>query len=400
MSNPARLPPAEINQLSLGYMRLTDAAPLILAKENGIFERYDLDVTLKREVSWANLRDKLVVGELDAAQLLAPLPMITAFGAGGIRGNLLTGLSLGLNGNAITLSTRLWESLGLAYHDRQPDALKIVKELAKKLRERGPDERLTFATVHAFSMHTFLLRLWLKAGGIDPDTQVRLLILPPEQMCDSLARGIIDGYCVGEPWNTVAVEQGIGTVVATGYQVWNNAPEKVLGVTEHWHDKHPAAHLRLRLAAMEACQLMTVPEERARIAEIMSQPHYLNLPSRLLLPSLSGNFRFSKNEAPVKVPGFHVFWDHQAGFPWRSHAQWIVKQSSALLGKAISEPDTRALVQQCYRTNLYREAARHLGVASPSQDYKDENRHADIWELESGIGLGPDLMMGQEIPAK
>lgn len=396
MPDSMRLPPAEISQLSLGYMRLTDAAPLILAKEFGIFERYDLDVTLKREVSWANLRDKLVVGELDAAQLLAPLPMTTTFGAGGIRGNLLTGLSLGLNGNAITISTNLWESLGLRYPDSQPNALEIAKNLAKKLNDRGENERLTFATVHAFSMHTFLLKMWLQAGGIDPDKQLRLLILPPEQMCDSLARGIIDGYCVGEPWNTVAVEQGIGTVVATGYQIWNNAPEKVLGVTEHWHDTHPATHLRLRLAAMEACKKMTSPETRQSIAEIMSLPQYLNLPSKLILPSLTGNFRFSKNESPVNVTGFHVFWDNQAGFPWRSHAQWIVKQSSALLGKEISEDDTIALVQQSYRTNLYRDAARHMSEPSPSQDYKEENRHASEWNLEPGIQLGADLMIGEK----
>ncbi|MDX1490134.1 MAG: CmpA/NrtA family ABC transporter substrate-binding protein [Pseudohongiellaceae bacterium] len=396
MSDALRLPPAEISELSLGYMRLTDAAPLILAKEYGIFERYDLDVTLKREVSWANLRDKLVVGELDAAQLLAPLPMTTTFGAGGIRGNLLTGLSLGLNGNAITVSNSLWDSLGLSNKNRQPDALAIVKALAAQLKEKGESEKLTFATVHAFSMHTFLLRLWLQAGGIDPDSQLRLLILPPEQMCDSLARGIIDGYCVGEPWNTVAVEQGIGTVVATGYQVWNNAPEKVLGVTEHWHDTHPATHLRLRLAAMEACRLMTDPGVRENIAEVMSQPHYLNLQSKLLLPSLTGNFRFSKNEDPVKVAGFHVFWDYQAGFPWRSHASWIVEQSSSLLGKKITQDDTQALVQQSYRTNLYRDAARHLNFPSPSQDYKEENRHPSTWELEPGIEMGADLMLGKE----
>ncbi len=393
MSDPARLPPAEITQLSLGYMRLTDSAPLILAKEEGLFERYGLDVTLHREVSWANMRDKLVVGDLDAAQLLAPLPMTTTFGAGGMRGNLITGLSLGLNGNAITLSNSLWDSLDLHYPGRLPDALQVVRTLGRSLKEKGANP-LTFATVHAFSMHTFLLRLWLEAGGIDPDADVRVIVLPPEQMCDSLARGIIDGFCVGEPWSTVAVEQGIGTVAASGFQVWNNAPEKVLAVTEHWHDNYPATHLRLRLAAMAACKLLTQPEQRIRIAKIMSQRHYLDLPEKILLPSLTGDYRFSKNDDPVRVPEFHVFWKYQAGFPWRSHAQWIVQQTSSLLGKAISEDDTRALVQQSYRTGLYREAARCLGEVSPSHDYKEENRHGSPWEFESGITLGADVMIG------
>ncbi len=388
MSDPQRLAHAEITQIQLGYMRLSDAAPLILAKEAGLFAHYGLEVTLRREVSWANLRDKLVVGELDAAQLLAPLPMMTNIGAGGIRGSLLTGLSLGLNGNAITLSNRVWEDLGLHAIGSAPDPLQVVQRLSVKMRESGA--RLTLATVHAFSMHTFLLRTWLQAGGIDLDQDIRLLVLPPEQMCDSLARGIIDGFCVGEPWNTVAVEQGIGTVAASGYHIWNNAPEKVLGVTEQWHQSHPATHLRLRLAIMEACRQLTEEEARERIAEIMSQKHYLDLPVRLLLPSLTGKFRFSKHEDPVSIPEFHVFWKYQAGFPWRSQALWILEQSERLLGKTLSEEEKTALVQQSWRPDLYREAARLLGADSPSRDAKPENEHDGEWEFERGILLGAD----------
>ena len=179
-----------------------------------------------------------------------------------------------------------------------------------------------------------------------------------------------------------------------GYQIWNNAPEKVLGVTEHWHNLHPATHLRLRLAIMEACRLLTQPEQRVRIAELMSQRQYLNLPVKMLLPSLTGDYRFSKNCAPVPMPEFHMFWKYQAGFPWRSHAEWIVQQSSALLGKDINADDTRALVQQSYRTNLFREAARYLDEPSPSQDYKEENRHGSPWDFEPGITLGADMMIG------
>lgn len=391
MSDPQPLPTAEITQLELGYMRLTDAAPLILAKESGLFEHYGLDVTLHREVSWANLRDKLVVGTLDAAQLLAPLPMMTNLGAGGVRGSLLTGLALGLNGNAITLSNRLWESLDLHYPGTAPDPLQVVQRLRAKLQQSG--QTITLATVHAFSMHTILLRLWLRSGGIDLDHDVRLLVLPPEQMCDSLARGAIDGFCVGEPWNTVAVEQGIGTVAASGYQLWNNAPEKVLGVTQQWHESHPATHLRLRLAIMAACKLLTELDERHKIAQIMSQQCYLDLPMRLILPSLIGQFRFAKNEEPVSIPQFHVFWKYQAGFPWSSHAQWILEQSEALLGKTLSDTQRHALVQQSWRPDLYREAARWLEVSAPSRDTKSENEHAQEWEFEPGIVLGADKLI-------
>ncbi|MCB1649350.1 MAG: ABC transporter substrate-binding protein [Pseudomonadales bacterium] len=393
MSDPKRLAQAEITQLSLGYMRLSDAAPLILAQEAGLFSRYGLDVTLKREVSWANLRDKLVVGELDAAQLLAPLPLSTTLGAGGLRGKLLTGLALGLNGNAITLSNRLWDALHLQFPNRAPDPLQVAARLREHLLSTG--EALTLATVHPFSMHTFLLQRWLRAGGIDIDQHIRLLVLPPEQMCDSLARGIIDGFCVGEPWSTVAVEQGIGVVASSGYQIWNNAPEKVLGVTEQWHDSHPATHLRLRLAIMEACRLLVDNEQRRTLAPVMSQPHYLGLPEKLILPSLIGQYRFNKHDKPIAMPDFHVFWKYQAGFPWRSHAQALLAMSESLLGKPLSQEEKRALVQQTWRPDLYREAARFLGEASPGSDYKPEGLHDGRWEFEKGIVLGADRQLPQ-----
>ncbi len=392
MPESSRLPPAEVTSLSLGYMRLSDAAPLIVAREAGLFAHYGLEVQLRREVSWANLRDKLVLGDLDAAQLLAPLPLMTSFGAGGLRGSVLTGLVLGLNGNAITLSNALWDSLGLRFTGQAPDARAVACALAARQRARS-GSLLSLATVHAFSMHTFLLRQWLRVGGLDPDKDVKIIVLPPEQMCDSLARGIIDGFCVGEPWNTVAVEQGIGTVVSSGYQIWNNAPEKVLGVTAQWHDAHPATHLRLRLAVMEACRLLQQPQQRLVAAQWLSRPEYLNLPVHLLLPSLSGQFRFSKQDEPVTVPDFHVFWKYHAGFPWRSHAQWLLDACGALLGRPIGHEQGQALLQQAWRPALYREAARHLGEPSPSHDVKPEDQHDTPWEYEPGIVLGPDRQL-------
>ncbi|HLS98205.1 MAG TPA: CmpA/NrtA family ABC transporter substrate-binding protein [Porticoccaceae bacterium] len=392
MTSNSQLAPPEKAAISVGFMRLTDSAPLIMALEGGTFARHGLDVTLVREVSWANLRDKLVVGKLDAAHLLSPLPMMTTLGAGGIRANLLTGLSLSLNGNALTLASALWDQLGLGDASR-PAALATARALKGRL-EREPGQPLTFATVHAFSTHSFQLRLWLKAGGIDPDRDVRIIVLPPEQMCDSLARGIIDGFCVGEPWNSVAVQQGIGVVAATGHDIWNNAPEKVLGVTEHWHNHHPATHLRLRLALMEACRELAEPARRREAAEVLSDPRYLDLPVRVLVPSLTGEFGFAKNQPPRWLADFLVFHRYQAGFPWRSHAQWLLREGCAMLGKPVGDDVCQALVQRCYRPDLYREAARHLGIASPSRDAKEENRHAAPWEFEPGITLGPDLMIG------
>ena len=392
MTDSKRLPPAEKTQLTVGFMRLTDSAPLIMARELGYFEALGLEVKLVREVSWANLRDRLVMGDLDAAQMLAPLPMMTAYGAGGLRANLLTGLSLSLNGNAITLAGQLWQRLGMPLN-REAAAADSVCRLRAHLDNVSRKPGLTLATVHLFSMHTLLLRMWLTAGGIDPDRDVRIIVLPPEQMCDSLARGVIDGFCVGEPWNSLAVMQGTGFIAATGYQVWNNAPEKVLAVTENWHKLNNASHLRLRIAVMKAQQYLADSGRAEAIAEILSQPSYLNLPVKVMLPSLSGQLRFYKTEPPVAVPDFHVFWRYQAGFPWRSDARALVNLSSYALASPVAPEQVSALVQQCYRPNLYREAARHLSLPAPGKDSRPLNRHDSLWTFENGIELGADRQM-------
>lgn len=395
MSNASqvKLPSVEKSQLTLGYMRLSDSAPLVMAEALGFYEQHGLQVTLHREVSWANLRDRLIMGELDAAQMLAPLPLMTTYGAGGMRANLMTGLSLSLNGNAITLSNRIYKDTRQAGADASPED--YAKQLARVLQANGSAQTLTFATVHMFSTHTFLLRAWLKSGGIDPDHDVRIIVLPPEQMCDSLARGIIDGFCVGEPWNTVAVQQGIGSVIATGYSIWNNAPEKVLCVTEAWHKQNPGTHTRLRMALMQACAALADKNRRHEAAEILSSKEYLDLPMDYLLPSLTGDFCFSKGESTKNVEDFHVFWDYQACFPWRSHALMLAHLSADSLGRPLSEETESNLVQQCYRTDLYRESARLLDVVSPDKDYKKEDMHDSEWLFSEGIVLGADRILEQ-----
>jgi len=389
MNDASRLAPAEKVDIRLGYLRLTDSAPLIMARELGLYQKYGLEVTLQREVSWANVRDRLVIGDLDAAHMLAPLPLATSLGVGGMRADMITGLALSLNGNAITLGAALAEEIGTP--EPMEDAVTAARRLAAWLA--GGAHQVTLAAAHTFSCHILLLRHWLRAGGIDPLRDVNIIVLPPEQMVDSLSRGIIDGFCVGEPWNTIAVQHGVGAVQTTGYQIWNNGPEKVLGVTETWHNLHPGTHLRLRLALMEACTWLADPFHREEAAAILSSPHYLNLPRECLSPSLSGRFVFRKGEPPRELPHFHVFGRFQAGFPWRSDGEWLLQQVGTLLGKSFGPAELKSQVQRTFRTDLYREAARHLSLASPSQDYKPADVHDDAWEIEPGIELGPDRLL-------
>lgn len=391
MSATDPLPPTDENRVRLGFLRLTDSAPIIMAQELGLFEKYDLQVSLQREVSWANVRDKLVTGDLEAAQMLAPLPLATSMGAGGMRAEIITGLALSLNGNAITLSQALANQLAGRGGNAAIDAASSARALAGHLRDTA--QPVTLAAAHTFSCHTLQLRHWLRAGGVDPDQDVRIIVLPPEQMVDSLARGIIDGFCVGEPWNTVAVQAGIGAIQATGYQIWNNGLEKVLGVTEAWHQKHPGAHLRLRMALMEACAWLAVPANREQTAHTLADPRYLDINVTSLAPSLCGRVAFSKGAEPVDLPHFHVFGRFHAGFPWRSDGEWLLQQIGDLLGKRFSPETTKAQVQRTFRTDLYREAARYLNQPSPGKDYKPLAAHSASWELEPGIELGPDAML-------
>jgi nitrate/nitrite transport system substrate-binding protein len=390
---PQNLPPAEIDNLNLGYMRLSDSAPLIVAQDLGFYKKYGLNVTLHREMSWANIRDKTIAGAFDACQMLSPMPLITTLGATGLRAPMITGLVLSLNGDAITVSTKLWQTM--MEGREQPSNIKAVdsSQALKAIIDKQQTKTLTFATVHSFSNHMLLLRKWLEASGINPDIDIRIIILPPEQMIDSLAQGIIDGFCAGSPWNTIAVKYGIGTIAATGFEIWNNAPGKVLGVLEAWHSKHPATHLRLRLSIMEACTWLENRINQQDAVSILSKPKYLDLPEEYIHLSLAGKQQHERGKALQSHDNFLVFSRYCSGFPWRSQAELIMSQFVPLLGKEIEQEKLSALAQQCFRTDLYREAATKLDFPYPNSDYKTEGKHPKPWLFEEGIELGSDLLL-------
>lgn len=385
------LPPAELTTLNIGYMRLSDSAPLIVAKELGFYEDVGLQVNLQREMSWANIRDKTIAGLFDACQMLSAMPLMTTLGAAGIRAPMVTGLVLSLNGDAITLSTSLWEKIQQHTSDEQStvDNAKALKQII----DSNNHGQLTLATVHSFSNHTILLRRWLQAGGIDPNSDVRIIVLPPEQMIDSLAQGVIDGFCAGSPWNTIAVDYGIGTIATTGFDIWNNAPSKVLGTLESWHTKYPATHLRLRLAVMRACQWLEDVGNPEKAIAIIGAKEYLDLPAKYLAPSLTGKLIQNRSNPAQQHSNFHVFSRYCSGFPWRSQAETILTEFSPMLGKSISKEKMAALAQQCFRTDLYREAAGKLNLPFPSCDFKPTGQHDAPWML-GDIELGSDLMLG------
>jgi len=392
MSHLANLEKA---RLDLGFMPLTDCAPLILAQELGLFANHGLEVSLHREISWSNIRDKLALGVFDAAQMLAPMVIAGSLGLSPLGRPTLTALSLDLNGNAITVSEALFRELA-PHSGTSPRPMSVgpLREVIESHRAAGQPP-LVFATVFPYSMHHYLLRYWLAAGGIDPDADLQLIVIPPSQMVSHLRDGHIDGYCVGEPWNATAVKEGIGRTLLTSYDIWNNAPEKVLGVNQAWAEQYPRTHLALVTAVLEAMRWLDEPANRPQAASIVARSEYVDAPAEIVRMSLLGTYQFARNEFPRSCPDFNVFHRYMAGFPWRSHAVWQLTQMIRW-GQVRDPVDLHAVAAAVYRPDIYRQAAASLGMAAPDYDYKLEGGHDAGWWLDQPgavIALGADRFL-------
>jgi len=389
----------EKQKLSLGIIPLTDCAPLVIAKERGYFEKFGLEVSLSREASWANIRDKVTVGALDGAHMLAPIPLAATLGIGGLQQPMVTALSLDLNGNAITVSTELYQRMAAADPEgvaESPMSARPLKRVIDSDRTAGRAP-MVFGVTFPVSMHTYELRYWMASAGIDPNRDVRLVVVPPPQMVANLEAKNIVGYCVGEPWNSQAVASGIGRVLVTGYEIWNNSPEKVFGVTEAWAEQNPNTHRALLCALLEAARWTDLDENRAEVVRIISQPAYVDASPGVVGMSMTGTFQYGAGEAARPLPDFNVFHRYAAAFPWRSHAAWILTQM-VRWGQVEHAVDLGKIAANVYRPDLFREAARAVGIPAPASDTKAEGTHSEAWSLRavspsSGsttIAMGPD----------
>jgi nitrate/nitrite transport system substrate-binding protein len=359
--------------LRIGITPLTDSAPLVVAARHGFFAEEGLRVALSCEPSWANIRDKLAAGALDAAHMLAPMPLAASLGVGPLELPMGTALSLGLGGNAITVSLALWQRMQALAPDAMAEPATRGRALAAVVAERRAQNAppLRLATVFPVSMHGYELRYWLAASGVHPDADVRLLVVPPPRMVGELEAGAIDGFCVGEPWSSVAVLRGSGVVALAAHDLWSHAPEKVLGVTLAWAERHRSEHRALLRAVLRAARWCDDPDRRPELARLLADSGFVEAPLEALMPSLTGALRVGPGAARRHLPEFHVFHRHAASFPWRSHAAWILVQMLrwGQIEKAI---DVRAAAAAVYWTELHREVAAEIGVACPEQDEKPE----------------------------
>ncbi|WP_158772675.1 CmpA/NrtA family ABC transporter substrate-binding protein [Cobetia sp. L2A1] len=384
--------PLNDHQLTLGLMPLNDAAPFVVAEQLGFFRDEGLAVTLKWQPSWAALRDDLQTGVLQGAQMLALMPLTSTLGLDGRATPIISAMTLNLGGNAITLSRSLMATLAEEEHvlDSPLAIACALGEHVRRRRQRG-EAPLRLASVHPFSSHRYLLRYWLAAGGIDPDSQIDMRAVAPPLMAAQLASGILDGFCVGEPWNSLASVQGMGQVVAGSHDIWRFGQEKVLGVREDWAEQHPVAHQALIRSLLKACAWLDRPDNRQQAAAWLHDEGLPEVPMSVIARGLADvDVEQSVENFQQSNAGWTIFHRYAANFPWRSHTRWYVSQMQRwghLHG--ISEHDLAETLTRCVRPDLYRIAARGLGMVVPASDERSEGNHPAPWWLSGEAGQIP-----------
>ncbi|MCZ4254009.1 CmpA/NrtA family ABC transporter substrate-binding protein [Sulfitobacter sp. G21635-S1] len=368
----------EKDELTLGFIKLTDMAPLAVAYENGYFLDEGLFVTLEAQANWKVLLDGVIGGQLDGAHMLAGQPLAATIGYG-TQAHIITPFSMDLNGNGITVSNAVWEEMkpniptnadGLPQHPISAQALAPVVE-----RYKADGKPFNMGMVFPVSTHNYELRYWLAAGGLNPglyspdDTSgqigadVFLSVTPPPQMPATLEAGTIDGYCVGEPWNQQAVVKGIGVPVITDYELWKNNPEKVFGITAEFAEQNPNTTLALTKALIRAAIWLDENENANREAavEILSRPEYVGADAEVIAASMTGTFEYEPGDVR-EVPDFNVFFRYNATYPFYSDAVWYLTQMRRWGQIAETKDDTwfDETARSVYRPDIYLDAARLL----------------------------------------
>lgn len=348
----------EKTDLTIGFIPLTDCASVVMASELGLFKKYGLNVTVSKEASWAAVRDKLILGQLDAAHVLYGLVYGAHLGIGSQKKDMAILMGLNHNGQAITLSSKLKEAGAV-------DGPSLKKLVDKKERQ------YTFAQTFPTGTHAMWLYYWLAANGIDPLKDVKMITIPPPQMVANMRVGNMDGYCVGEPWNARAIFDKIGFTATTTQGIWRNHPEKVLGTTLEFTQKYPNTTRAMMAAVLEASIHIDNMANRARVSEIIGGKSYVNAPPPVILGRMLGDYENGLGKT-WKDPDYMKF--HNGGevnYPYLSHGIWFLTQHKRW-GLLKSHVDYAAVARQVNQVDLYGEVATHLGVAVPKSPMKAE----------------------------
>lgn len=345
-----------LTALRVGYIPLVDCAPLVVAAEHGFAEKEGLALDLVREVSWSNVRDKLNLGLFDAAHMLAPVAIASSLGLGHVRVPMQVPLTLSLNGNAITLSPALYDEIARVAQGELSDPNVSACALATVVRSRASagSEPLTLGMTFPYSSHNYLLRDWMAAGGLDPDEDVRLVVLPPPYMVQSLASGHVDGFCVGAPWNSVAAAQGVGRILHFGADLVDRCAEKVLAVSPRLASRDLDIMVRLTRATLRAMAFIADQANHASIAALLAKPQWLDCDANLIEQTLDGALKFDHSGA-VKNHSTYLVINSAAARPEHLLAAWLYGQMVRWGQAEWSEAGLRA-AQSVFRCDIFDDA--------------------------------------------
>lgn len=354
------------HHISAGFLPLMDCLVLAVAREKGFAAAQGIDLTLVRETSWANIRDRVAVGHFDVAHMLAPMPLAAALGLNPIAAPVIAPFALGLNGNAVTVSTALWHKMADAGAPDDLDAGRVGAALARVV---GAGARPRFAVVHRHSAQNYELRYWLAACGMAPGRDVEIVVVPPSLMTDALKAGAIDGHCVAEPWGSTSVLAGAGRIATIKSKIWKASPEKVLGVGARWADANPRALAALLRACQAAAAWCGDAVNHAQAAAILALPQYLNLPQAITLRGLSGHLEIAPGRF-AQVDDYFIPHAQGAGYPRPAQALWFYSQM-VRWGDVAHSPDHARRAAACYRPDLFQAALPGAVPAAPPQAFFD-----------------------------
>lgn len=373
--------------ISIGYVPLLDAAPLIIAQEMGFAREEGLELALRPAPSWSSVRDMLSFGAVDAAHMLAPLPIASALGLGAGTAPLCAVSVLSMNGTVIGVSNALAEKLRGAGHDFGFDNATA----AGTALIAAADAPLRIGVPFPFSMHAELLIYWLSALGLPAPQNVDIRTVPPSSMADALAADEIDAFCVGEPWGSLVVEQNIGQLLLPSSAIWRSFPEKVLAMRTGWAEENPVLCGKLIRALVKSARWLAKPTSPTLAAEMLSRPDYLNIPWDVLERGLTGQLQISARAERREVPDFLGFYRGAATFPWRSQAEWIGLQLARRTG--LERAASMAAAAKVFRPDIYRAALDGSGMDVPGASSRVEGAVSHPTAVASALGqitLMPD----------
>lgn len=360
----------EVSAARLGFIALTDASPLIIAKEKGLFAKYGMpDVEVLKQASWASTRDNIVLGSkgggIDGAHILSPMPYLITTGQAAKPTPMYILARLNTNGQAISVGNDL-KSVKVGLNS---SAMK-----AKFAQMKAAGNIAKVAMTFRGGTHDLWLRYWLAAGGINPDVDCSTIVIPPPQMVANMKAGTQDAFCVGEPWNGQLVSQKIGYTATTTSEIWMNHPEKALGMRADWVDKYPNAAKALIAATMEAAQWCD--KNRPAMCAISAGRQYINVPIKDIVPRLQGTIDYGDGRNVAKSPHIMKFWADFANFPFKSHDAWFITENKrwGILDDGLN---TMALVNKVNRADLWREVAKTYKITAPATDSRGVEKFFD-----------------------